>query len=51
VAPEQIIGMKFVNDTVALGVDSQRVHCAYPKGSVLVKGGDWKKAEAWTCVD
>ncbi|KAF8252777.1 tannase and feruloyl esterase [Wilcoxina mikolae CBS 423.85] len=51
VAPEQIIGTKFVNDTAALGVVGQRVHCAYPKKSVLVMGGDWKKAEAWTCVD
>jgi feruloyl esterase len=49
-APESIIGTKFINDTVALGVDSRRVHCALPKKSVLVKGGDWKEAQSWECV-
>jgi len=50
-APESIIGTKFVNDTVALGVDSQRLHCALPKKSVLkdVAGLDWKEAENWVC--
>jgi feruloyl esterase len=49
-APESIVGTKFVNDTVALGVDSQRVHCAFPKKSVLENCGDWKEAQAWKCV-
>ncbi|KAF8251474.1 tannase and feruloyl esterase [Wilcoxina mikolae CBS 423.85] len=32
-APESIIGTKFVNDNVTLGIDSQRLHCALPKKS------------------
>ncbi|EOD43197.1 putative feruloyl esterase b protein [Neofusicoccum parvum] len=50
VAPDKLIGTKFVNDTESLGVDFTRVHCKYPKRNVYTGTGDGKDTEGWTCV-
>lgn len=47
-APESIVGTRFVNDTVAKGVDFRREHCRYPLRSVYV-GGDASSVENWKC--
>lgn len=49
-APDTITGTKFVNDTVALGVDYMREHCRYPLRSTYI-GGDPKAVESWVCLD
>ena len=49
-APDTITGTKFVNDTVALGVDYMRAHCRYPLRSTYV-GGDPKDVASWVCQD
>ena len=49
-APDTITGTKFVNDTVALGVDFLREHCRYPLRSTYV-GGDPKAVESWQCLE
>ncbi|KAK9442666.1 Tannase/feruloyl esterase [Metarhizium brunneum] len=48
-APETLTGTKFVNDTVALGVDFRRRHCLYPKTQTYI-GGNHKHASSWKCV-
>ncbi|KAF2185902.1 ferulic acid esterase [Zopfia rhizophila CBS 207.26] len=47
-APEMILGTKFVNDTVDMGVDYQRSHCRYPFRSTYI-GGDSKDVDSWAC--
>jgi feruloyl esterase len=47
-APEEMVGTRFVNDTVAKGVDFQRVHCRYPLRSVYM-GGEAGGLENWGC--
>ncbi|KAF2106849.1 tannase and feruloyl esterase [Lophiotrema nucula] len=49
IAPESIIGTKWVNDTQSLGVDYQRAHCKWPKRNTFV-GGNAKEIGAWKCV-
>jgi feruloyl esterase len=49
VAPNSIVGTKFVNDTVALGVDFTRRHCKFPARNTYV-GGDHKRPESWKCM-
>ncbi|KAF2736301.1 tannase and feruloyl esterase [Polyplosphaeria fusca] len=49
VAPETIVGTRWVDDTQSLGVDYQRAHCKYPKRNVY-NGGDPKKIGSWKCV-
>ncbi|KAH3933443.1 carboxylic ester hydrolase [Parastagonospora nodorum] len=48
VAPEHMQGTKFVNDSVALGVDFKRRHCRYPLYNAYI-GGDHKNASSWEC--
>ncbi|KAK3216369.1 hypothetical protein GRF29_8g3052575 [Pseudopithomyces chartarum] len=48
VAPETLIGTKFVNDTVTKGIDFQRRHCRYPLRSTYV-GGNTDTLESWQC--
>ncbi|KHO00735.1 Tannase/feruloyl esterase [Metarhizium album ARSEF 1941] len=48
-APETLTGTKFVNDTVALGVDFRRNHCLYPRTQTYV-GGNHRQASSWKCV-
>ncbi|KAI0547942.1 feruloyl esterase B precursor [Xylaria curta] len=47
-APEHLIATKFVNDTVALGVQSQRPLCVYPKQAKHISG-DPNLPENWEC--
>ncbi|KAK6382251.1 Feruloyl esterase [Exophiala oligosperma] len=51
-APDTILGTKFVNDTVSLGVDFRRAHCRYPFRNVYVGGNAtdaWKDPANWEC--
>jgi feruloyl esterase len=48
VAPEFMEGTKFVNDTVASGVEFTRRHCRYPARTTFV-GGDYKRPDSWEC--
>ena len=48
-APQGLLGTKFVNDTVASGVDFQRDHCLYPSVQTY-QGGDYKDPKSWKCV-
>ncbi|KAF2128215.1 tannase and feruloyl esterase [Dothidotthia symphoricarpi CBS 119687] len=50
-APETIVGTKFVNDTVALGVQFQRAHCKYPKRNMYKGTGDATLVSSWHCVE
>ncbi|EMD58812.1 hypothetical protein COCSADRAFT_203908 [Bipolaris sorokiniana ND90Pr] len=47
-APERVEGTKFVNDTVAAGVEFKRRHCMYPAKNVYV-GGNYREAGSWRC--
>jgi len=49
VAPEDILGTKFVNDTVAQGVQFARRHCRYPLRNTYDGVGDPTKKESWSC--
>lgn len=50
-APETITGTKFVNDTVASGVDFERSHCKWPFRNTYLGGeADPKDAASWQCV-
>ncbi|WPH00513.1 Tannase/feruloyl esterase [Acrodontium crateriforme] len=48
-APSCLRGTKFVNDTVALGVDFQRDHCLFPAIQTYF-GGDYKSPSSWKCL-
>ncbi|KAF9692124.1 hypothetical protein EKO04_009936 [Ascochyta lentis] len=50
-APETIVGTKYVNDTISLGVKFQRAHCKYPKRNQYKGKGDPNVIESWECVD
>ena len=50
-APETIIGTKFVNDTVSLGIQLQRAHCKFPKRNQYKGSGNPNVPESWECVD
>ncbi|KAK7948900.1 tannase and feruloyl esterase [Apiospora aurea] len=51
VAPEALVGTKFVNDTVSAGIAYQHTHCKYPAKSTF-KGGEHNPSEvgSWECV-
>ncbi|MCJ1458919.1 putative feruloyl esterase B-2 [Mycoblastus sanguinarius] len=46
---EDIVGTKFVNDSVNLGVAFQHRHCRYPLRSTYL-GGDFKLLSSWECL-
>ncbi|QDS69515.1 hypothetical protein FKW77_007333 [Venturia effusa] len=48
VAPETVTGVKFVNNTKALGVEVERRHCRWPRRNTYL-GGDAGKADSWVC--
>lgn len=48
IAPDTIIGTRFVNDTIANGVGFQRAHCRYPLRSTYI-GGDVGSIKSWEC--
>ena len=49
IAPDQIVATKFVNDTPAMGVQSQRPLCMYPKQAKYAGEGDINKPSNWSC--
>jgi feruloyl esterase len=51
VAPETVIGAKWVNGTKELGIEYERAHCKWPKRNVYKGVGDPKVIESWECVD
>jgi len=48
-APDKIIATKFVNDTVSLGVQSQRPLCVYPSQASYGGLGNVNDADNWSC--
>ena len=49
VAPNQIIGTKYADDTTQADVLKQRPFCMYPKVAKYKGTGDANEAEAWEC--
>ncbi|KAJ4293579.1 Feruloyl esterase [Kalmusia sp. IMI 367209] len=50
-APEYVRGTKFINDTLALGVEFTRKHCKYPKVNKYTGSGDGLDEEGWECIE
>lgn len=50
-APERLVATKFVNDTVALGIESQRPLCPFPSYASYAGSGNVSEASSWNCVD
>lgn len=51
IAPEVLVGTKFVNDSVEAGVDHKHRHCKYPaKSTFKGEGYEPSDLESWTCV-
>ncbi|KAL6719478.1 hypothetical protein ACLMJK_003718 [Lecanora helva] len=48
-APESIVGTKFVNDSVGMGVEYVHRHCKFPARSTYL-GGDPRGIDSWKCV-
>ncbi|KAI1128623.1 feruloyl esterase B [Nemania abortiva] len=51
VAPDEIVGSKFVGDSVAGGIMYQHRHCRYPYRSTYSGDGDPLDIESWHCVN
>ncbi|KAF5369588.1 hypothetical protein D9758_002582 [Tetrapyrgos nigripes] len=49
IAPDTILGTKFVNDTNNLGVEVSRKHCRFPLRNTYDGFGDSTKPESWSC--
>ena len=49
IAPDTILGTKYVNDTTDLGVSFQRRHCRYPLRNHFL-GGNSSDPNNWTCI-
>ncbi|KAK7043043.1 hypothetical protein VNI00_008781 [Paramarasmius palmivorus] len=49
IAPETIMGYKYVNDTPALGVAFTRRHCRYPLKNTYDGSGDGSNPDSWEC--
>jgi feruloyl esterase len=49
IAPETMLGTKFVNDDPASGIQFSRRHCRFPKKTTFV-GGDSTQPNSWTCI-
>ncbi|KAE9389957.1 putative ferulic acid Esterase/Feruloyl esterase [Gymnopus androsaceus JB14] len=49
IPPEDLIGLKYVEDDKTLGVKSRRSHCRYPMRNVYDGVGDGDKMESWKC--
>ncbi|THU84518.1 tannase and feruloyl esterase [Dendrothele bispora CBS 962.96] len=50
VAPESVLGRKFVNDDVGECVAFSRRHCKYPLRNTYDGVGDSTKPESWKCL-
>ncbi|THU87952.1 tannase and feruloyl esterase [Dendrothele bispora CBS 962.96] len=51
VAPETVLGTKYVDDTVSEGVAFARAHCRYPLRNTYDGTGDYTKEESWNCLE
>ncbi|THU92547.1 tannase and feruloyl esterase, partial [Dendrothele bispora CBS 962.96] len=51
IAPETVSGMKFMNDTVANGVQFSRAHCRYRLRNMYDGVGDPTRKEGWNCLE
>ncbi|KAI1272237.1 feruloyl esterase B [Xylaria sp. FL0933] len=51
IAPDEIIGTKFINDTIDEGISYQHRHCRYPYRSTYSGEGDPLDMESWHCVN
>ncbi|KAF5379319.1 hypothetical protein D9757_007683 [Collybiopsis confluens] len=49
IAPETILGTKYVNDSASLGVELSRRHCRYPTRNVYDRTGDSNLPDSWSC--
>ncbi|KIK68261.1 hypothetical protein GYMLUDRAFT_35640 [Collybiopsis luxurians FD-317 M1] len=49
IAPDTILGTKYVNDTTALGVEFSRRHCRYPLRNIYDRTGDSNLPDSWSC--
>ena len=49
IAPEEIVATKYLNDSVALGVQRQRPLCPYPSQATFNGTGNPDLAESWQC--
>ncbi|KAI1847852.1 hypothetical protein JX265_013918 [Neoarthrinium moseri] len=50
IAPDAVIGSRFLNGSQALGVEYTRSHCKYPLRNSLKPGGNYKSPDDWECV-
>lgn len=50
IAPDTILGTKYVNDVKENGVERQRRHCRYPYTNVYT-GGNASLPGSWKCVE
>ncbi|KAI0445059.1 feruloyl esterase B [Xylaria telfairii] len=51
VAPDEIVGTKFTDDSVNAGISYQHRHCRYPYRSTYSGDGDPLNVESWHCVN
>ncbi|KAI0416762.1 feruloyl esterase B [Xylaria grammica] len=51
VAPDEVIGTKFVGDSVDAGIMYQHRHCRYPYRSTYSGSGDPLDINSWHCVN
>jgi feruloyl esterase len=51
IAPDEIVGTKFVNDSVEAGVMYQHRHCRYPYRSTYSGDGEPLNMDSWNCVN
>ncbi|KAI8944353.1 feruloyl esterase B [Xylaria longipes] len=51
VAPDEIVGTKFVDDNFEAGISYQHRHCRYPYRSTYSGDGDPLDMESWNCVN
>jgi feruloyl esterase len=49
VAPDTILGTKFVNDSAINGVERNRRHCRFPYRNTYV-GGNASLPQSWECM-
>jgi hypothetical protein len=49
IAPDTILGMKFVNDSVAKGLERSRRHCRFPYRNTYI-GGNASLQRSWECM-
>ncbi|THU97400.1 tannase-domain-containing protein [Dendrothele bispora CBS 962.96] len=50
IAPEELVGTKWVNDRVEEGLEVRRSHCRYPLRNTYDGVGDPRVKESWKCL-